>query len=133
MDVPNNGELSGVWVLPAALLQLQECGEEVLVEELIEMFQADTVSRLDLIRKAVQTADCRIAATEAHTIKGSALQVGAVKVADVCLQIEIAAREGRCAGLASLMGALLESFDEVCGVLAARRPLPVDGSSYHGQ
>jgi HPt (histidine-containing phosphotransfer) domain-containing protein len=133
MDVPNSGELAGVWVLPVALQQLHECGEEALVEELIEIFQTDTASRLEVLRSAVETSDCLVAGTEAHTIKGSALQVGALKVAAVCLQMETVARQGQSANLPVLLRALFGSFNEVCGVLSARRPLPVDGSSYHGQ
>jgi HPt (histidine-containing phosphotransfer) domain-containing protein len=133
MDVPNSSELSDVWVLPAALQHLHECGEGALVDELIEMFQTDTASRLDILRRAVETADCRIAGSEAHTIKGSSLQVGALKVAAVCLQMETVARQGQSATLPALMRALFASFDEVCRVLSTRRALSVDGSSCHGQ
>lgn len=133
MDVLNTGELTAVWVLPAALQQLHECGEDELVEELIEMFQTDTASRLEKLRRAVEATDCLIAGSEAHTIKGSALQVGALKVADVCLQMETVARQGQPASLPVLMRALCGSFEEVCRVLSARRPLPLDGSSCHGQ
>jgi HPt (histidine-containing phosphotransfer) domain-containing protein len=133
IDVLNRGELSAAWVLPVALQQLHECGEDALVEELIEMFQVDTASRLEVLRRAVETADCLIAGTEAHTIKGSALQIGAVKVAEVCLQMETVARQGQPAILPVLMRALIVSFDDVCRVLSARRPVPADGSPYHGQ
>jgi HPt (histidine-containing phosphotransfer) domain-containing protein len=132
MDVHFGSEFSGAWVLPAALQQLQECGEELLVEELIDIFQTDTALRLEVLRRAVETADLTTTRTEAHTIKGSALQVGAVKVADVCREMEIEARQVQPAELATLMRALLSSFEEVCGVLATRRPA-ADGPPYHGQ
>ena len=125
-------EFTEAWVLPAALRQLEECGEAVLVEELIAIFQTDTASRLELLAHAVETADYSTVRTEAHTIKGSALQVGAVQVADVCRTIEIEARKPQPADLGPLFRVLLQRFDEVRGVLAARRPA-LDGSPHYGQ
>jgi histidine phosphotransfer protein HptB len=126
-------ELSDAWVLPAALRQLEECGEAVLVEELIAIFQIDTASRLELLARAVETADYSTAGTEAHTIKGSALQVGAVRVADVCRSMELEAKQPRPADLRPLFRALAQRFDEVCSVLAARRGPVMDGSPRYGQ
>jgi HPt (histidine-containing phosphotransfer) domain-containing protein len=132
-SIPFSSDFSDVWVLPAALQQLQECGEELLVEELIEIFQTDTAERLEILRHAVDTADYKITHTESHTIKGSALQVGAVKVADICREMEFQSRQDQPAQLAPLMRALLRSFEEVRGVLATRRGSATDGPSYHGQ
>ncbi|HEX3742620.1 MAG TPA: Hpt domain-containing protein [Bryobacteraceae bacterium] len=121
------------WVLPAALQQLQECGEESLVEELIEIFQTDTASRLELLARAVQTADYTTARQEAHTIKGSALQVGAVRFGDICRQMETEARKPEPVDLNPLFGALMASFEEVRVVLAARQSSENGGSPDHGQ
>jgi HPt (histidine-containing phosphotransfer) domain-containing protein len=126
-------EFSDAWVLPAALQQLEECGEAVLVQELIDIFQTDTAERLELLARAVATADYATARAEAHTIKGSALQVGAVRVADVCRQMELEARNAQPTGLAPMFHALLHSFDEVRGVFAARCLPTADGPPYHGQ
>jgi HPt (histidine-containing phosphotransfer) domain-containing protein len=126
-------EFSDAWVLPAALQQLEECGEAVLVQELIDIFQTDTAERLELLARAVATADYATARAEAHTIKGSALQVGAVRVADVCRQMEVEARKAQAVDLSPLFRALLRSFDEARAVIAARRLTAADGPPYHGQ
>jgi histidine phosphotransfer protein HptB len=126
-------EFTEAWVLPAALRQLEECGEAVLVEELIAIFQTDTASRLKLLAHAIETADYTTVRTEAHTIKGSALQVGAVRVADVCRTMEIEAKNPQPVDLSSLFRVLLQRFDEVCDVLAARRGPAIDGSPHYGQ
>jgi len=127
------GEFPGVWVLPAALRQLEECGEAVLVEELIAIFQTDTASRLELLAHAIETDDYSTARSEAHTIKGSALQVGAVQVADVCRTMELEAKKPQPEDLGALFRVLLQRFDEVRGVLAARRGPTMDGSAHYGQ
>jgi two-component system, cell cycle response regulator DivK len=89
-------------VLPAALRQLQECGETTLVEELIVIFESDTAERLEVLARAVETADYATARQEAHTIKGSALQVGAAPFAEACRQMEMEARKEAPSDLAVL-------------------------------
>jgi HPt (histidine-containing phosphotransfer) domain-containing protein len=133
MESTIGSEFSGAWILPAALRQLEECGEAVLVEELIDIFQTDTAERLELLRHAAATADLGVVRTEAHTIKGSALQVGALRVADACLQLEMEARKPLPGDLAPLFRALLERFDEVRGVFAARGGSAIDGPPHYGQ
>ena len=128
-----SSEFSDAWILPAALRQLQECGEAVLVEELIAIFQTDTASRLELLERAVGTADYTVVRQEAHTIKGSALQVGAVQVAEICRQLELESRQPQPTDLTFLLRALLRSFDEVCNTIAVRRGSAADESPCHGQ
>jgi len=126
-------EFSDVWVLPAALRQLEECGEAALMEELIVIFQTDTAERLEVLARAVEAAEYPIVRQEAHTIKGSSLQVGANRVAECCRQMEMEARKPRPEDLIPLFHALLRSFDEVRGVIAARGRPSADGPSYYGQ
>jgi len=114
-------DLPPVWVIPSALRQLVECGDAELVEELIAVFQTDTAGRLEIMRRAVDAADYATLRLEAHTIKGSALQVGANRLADVCRQMEMEARKALPDGLVPLLRALLQSFDEFRTVIAARR------------
>ena len=86
-------EFPDVWVLPAALRQLAESGEGELVDELIAIFQTDTAERLQLLACAIEAADYPTVRLEAHTIKGSALQVGANRMAELCRQVEMEARK----------------------------------------
>ena len=119
---------SEVWVLPAALRQLEESGEAPLVDELIAMYEEDTVERLELLSRALESADYLTARQESHTIKGSSLQVGASRVADACLRIELELRKPQPEGLVPLFQALLRSFEEFRGVIAARSGSAPDGS-----
>jgi HPt (histidine-containing phosphotransfer) domain-containing protein len=126
-------EFSDVWVLPAALRQLQECGETDLMEELIAIFQTDTTERLEVLAHAIETSDYPTVRQEAHTIKGSALQVGANRLAEHCRQMELEARKARPEDFIPLFQALLRSFDEVRGVIAARSGPAADGPPHYGQ
>jgi HPt (histidine-containing phosphotransfer) domain-containing protein len=133
MECNPGSDFPDVWVMPAALRQLQEYGEDTLVEELMEIFQKDTASRLELLARAVESADYPTARQEAHTIKGSALQVGAVRFADCCLQMEMEARKPDPIDLTPLFDALTRSFDEVRGIIAARHGSEEHGSPRYGQ
>jgi HPt (histidine-containing phosphotransfer) domain-containing protein len=123
---------SEVLVLPAAFRQLLDGGESSLVEELIVIFQEDAAERLSLLARAVDAADYSTIRQEAHTIKGSALQVGANRVAEASRQVEVEARKPEPENLVPLYRALVGSFEEVRGVIAARHAAG-DGSLFYGQ
>ena len=109
-----------VWVFPDALRQLVECGDAELVKELFGIFQTDTALRLVVLQRAAAAGDYGTVRLEAHTIKGSAGQVGADRMADLCRQVELEARKGPSCELSHLLSRLLQSFQEVCGVLEAQ-------------
>jgi HPt (histidine-containing phosphotransfer) domain-containing protein len=115
-------DFPAVWVIPAALRQLAECGDAELVEELIAIFQTDTAERLEVMRQAVSAKDYSVVNAEAHTIKGSSVQVGANRLADFCHQMEQEARKSPSADLTQAFDRLVSAFDEVCLVIAARKP-----------
>lgn len=126
-------ELPAVWAIPASLQQLLEYGEADLVEELIADFQTDTARRLTLIGTAIAAANHSAVRLEAHTVKGSALQVGANRLAAVCYQMELSAKSGEPGDLGRIFDSLLSSFEEVRRTLAARRaPAPPGGTSFNG-
>lgn len=79
------------WTLPETLHQLAICGDKDLVAEVLLLFQTDTDSRLQTLRSAVECGDRRKARAEAHSLKGSAVQVGAHALADSCKQMELTA------------------------------------------
>ncbi|MCU1237261.1 MAG: Hpt protein [Candidatus Solibacter sp.] len=77
------------WVLPAELHHLAQSGGEKVIEELIELFKQDVGERLHVLRKAVESGDLVTAASQAHSIKGSALQMGAVNLVTTCKHVEL--------------------------------------------
>ncbi len=59
-----------------------------LLARLGTSFARDTPVRLEALRAAVAAGDVDAVAFNAHTIKGSAANLGAVRVAEICRQIE---------------------------------------------
>ena len=80
------------WTPPRLLRELAVDGSG-LEAELIEAFQTDTAKRLERLRLAVASADATRLRQEAHTIKGSAWQMGADSVAKICQELELAASQ----------------------------------------
>jgi HPt (histidine-containing phosphotransfer) domain-containing protein len=116
----NDCDLPAVWVVPTALRQLVECGDGEWVEELIVEFQTDTASRLDLLSQAVANADYGAVRRIAHSIKGSAAQIGANRMADVCRQMELESAKVQPVDVAGLFRTLIQGFEQVRGAIASR-------------
>src|SRR4051794_18512238 len=75
------------WTPPGQLRELAVL-DEMLLPELIRTFEEDTALRLERIRSAAVAGDRDRLRSEAHTIKGSASQMGAATVAELCREIE---------------------------------------------
>jgi HPt (histidine-containing phosphotransfer) domain-containing protein len=105
------------WTPPDSLLEAaaDDCG---LIAELIDAFQTDTEIRLQRLRTALETGDTKILRAEAHTIKGSARQVGADALAAVCQEVELGSGLD-AAALAALTNQLQPLFDEVSRAMTA--------------
>ncbi len=77
------------WELPEELRNLAVDGDREVVDELIALFKKDVGVRLQVLRKAVATGDIATAGAQAHAIKGSAIQMGAVNLVATCRHIEL--------------------------------------------
>ena len=70
------------------LRALSQAGNSDLLAKLEASFARDTPVRLHALRAAVAGGDAEAVAFNAHTIKGSAANLGAVQVVAICRQIE---------------------------------------------
>ena len=137
IDVRTGQDLP-VWVLPKTLQPLAESGDRELVEELIGDFLADGRARLEVIVRAIAGRDYRHVNLEAHTVKGSALQLGAARLADACYRLEFAAKQSAPDDLMVLYREVSDCFEEVSGVMAVRPVISppggfADGNSHYGE
>ena len=101
------------WTPPRLLRQLAADGSG-LEAELIEAFKTDTATRLERLHDAITKNDATRLRMEAHTIKGSAWQMGADTVASMCQELEAAAGETPLSRLNERMNRLDAHFAEVC-------------------
>ncbi len=68
----------------------QELGktDEQFATELVQLFVADSAIQISRLTVAASSADWNLAARIAHTLRGAALSVGAVAVAERCAHLE---------------------------------------------
>jgi HPt (histidine-containing phosphotransfer) domain-containing protein len=82
--------IDGIWQPTETLAQLAATGFADAVAELIGDFRTDTAARFERLCAALLRGDVAGARKEAHSIKGSALQMGADRVASLARSIETA-------------------------------------------
>jgi HPt (histidine-containing phosphotransfer) domain-containing protein len=102
------------WMLPEELRQLADSGETGLVEEVLGVFQTDTAARVEDMRAASAAADRATLRTQAHALKGSSAQVGALALADICKTLEDTALHAPPPELAELVARIDREFQDVC-------------------
>jgi HPt (histidine-containing phosphotransfer) domain-containing protein len=104
----------------SVLALFRESTSPDFVRSLIGQFIDDAVGRVETLHRAVDRGSAHTAKAAAHALKGSALTIGAARLADLCSQIEAgAAAPSHAAVLPILAAALAREFDLVCEALRA--------------
>lgn len=108
---------------PQALERLRELdpgGHSKLLSRVAGAFGTSVARLLPQMTTAFEARDMAAIRHVAHTLKSSSASIGAVKLSQLCADIETMSREGRIDGLPEAMSA----FDsEVNAVLDALKPL----------
>lgn len=101
------------WTLPADLAELAREKGTGLVRDLFADFRSDTTARLESVCEALTKGNLTRTRTEAHTIKGSAVQVGAARLARLCKRMEQSAVAGDMDKTASVFEEMETEFARV--------------------
>jgi HPt (histidine-containing phosphotransfer) domain-containing protein len=102
----------------ARLLEISG-GLEGFPEELVEIYVDDARSRVEAILDASRTGDAARLAREAHSLKGSSANVGAMVMERLSRELEMAARAGDLSGAPDLIDGLTTELRRVGAALAA--------------
>jgi two-component system, sensor histidine kinase and response regulator len=100
-----------------SLRELQADGEPDLLTELVELYRADAPQMLEAMRTALAEANGEALRRAAHTLKGSSANLGAVRLAEMCRELERAGRDGALAGAAPLLAAVEAEYERVVEAL----------------
>jgi HPt (histidine-containing phosphotransfer) domain-containing protein len=103
--------LHAKWTPPAWLLEVAS-SDDSLIADLIDVFKTSTQASLQQMRTALATVDVPRLRNEAHKIKGSAKQVGADALAEVCQTLELASSLTPLSRLGEPVGCCHELFAE---------------------
>lgn len=107
-----------IWQLPESLRELEEAGDRNIVRDLISEFRRDSETRLERMHAALQRRDAVGLKSEAHSLCGSASQMGANAFAAVCREIEAEAPGLDWATLETQVGRARPLLADVVGAMS---------------
>jgi len=92
-------------------------GDEKFVKELWKLFVEDAPDKIEGLKKALESRDCNLLNKQAHSLKSASGTIGAMELADICSQIEIAAKDGNIEMCNRIYEKLEYEFNRVATVL----------------
>lgn len=93
-------------VVLESLRQLTAPGEPDVLAQVCQLFLEDAPARIETLRRAQAAGEAVGVQRAAHSLKGSAGNLGAKALLDVCRQLDDRARAGNLAGTADLVASL---------------------------
>lgn len=94
--------------------------EEVMEDEfpeLIRVFLVDSAPRCDALRQANDSQNSDAVREIAHSFKGASANLSAVRLAELCFEVESAGREGQLDGISEKIDAIEQEFSKVQSIL----------------
>jgi len=107
-------ETAVLWMLPESLQEFVDSGDEQMVAEILTLFQEDSAERLRELDQALAAGDRATVRKQAHTLKGAAMQTGALAMGGLCRDIEILASSAPISQLFDLACRTWECYDRTC-------------------
>jgi HPt (histidine-containing phosphotransfer) domain-containing protein len=86
---------------------------------LIETFVIDSEKRLVMLSDSIETDDAEKLRTSAHAFKGSALNLSAANLTELCYKLEMIGKQGSVNGADSLLQQVEEEYQQVKASLLA--------------
>jgi HPt (histidine-containing phosphotransfer) domain-containing protein len=102
---------------------IEEYGEDFLVE-LIDAYLDDAPARLAELRRAFENGDAETFTREAHSLKSSSANLGAMKVSAIAKEMEMAGRSGKIEQMAEPVARTEAEFALVRAALETLRSAP---------
>jgi HPt (histidine-containing phosphotransfer) domain-containing protein len=101
----------------AAIARLQEWGGDKLVREMVRLYLENVVARLEQIDQGLGEGPLEHTKLGAHSLKSSALNVGAGRVGNLAAELEALAGAGDREGATELRPSLGEALDDARAAL----------------
>jgi CheY-like chemotaxis protein/HPt (histidine-containing phosphotransfer) domain-containing protein len=109
------------WKLIESLRDLREAGQPDPLAELVDLFLEDAPRRLERLRDAIASKDPLAAYAAAHSLKGSASNMGARSLAAYCSTLEKQARSGNLEGADQLLHSIESELRQTSRLLEAEK------------
>ncbi len=99
--------------LKKRLTELEQELDKEFAIEMAEMFINDTPALIEAIQKALDARDSVALAQTSHKLKGSSLNIGATRLAALCLQLELLGKSGTPIPSDTSVNHITEEFERV--------------------
>jgi HPt (histidine-containing phosphotransfer) domain-containing protein len=106
------------WHVLEGLRELQQPGEPDFVQEMIDLYLADTPAVLENIRRAIAQNQPEQLRRAAHTLKGASNSLGAVRVGTASKALEDKGRSGTLNDAETLLADLECEYAQACAALS---------------
>ena len=116
MNVPLPSTLSSE-VLDS-LRELQSDEDPFFLANLMTLFLTSLMTRIEAMGKAVEAGDTRVLGSEAHALKSSSGNVGAVVLSGFCEELETLGKSGQLTGAALIYNRLHAEAKSVRAAIA---------------
>jgi PAS domain S-box-containing protein len=114
-ETPVGVSRGGVLDRKAALMLLD--GDEELLGLVWETFRESGPQEMELLLRALKDGDLRVLEMQAHSLKSAAGSIGAGRLSEEAMRMELAARNKDLKGARSLEGKLKDEFDKTMAAL----------------
>src|SRR3954464_13846106 len=106
---------------PAVLDELRASvgGDEDFIADGVATYVSEGSGHVSEMHAAAAAGDAAAIVRPAHTLKSSSAALGAMRLAQIAREIEMAGREGNAAGLVELVAAARTAWDETMTEMAA--------------
>ena len=102
------------------LSQIQQAGSGNLVERVVLAFLESSVKLIAELQSAVDSSDANSMRTNAHALKSSSANVGALNLADLCRQMEDKGREENLSDADILQRRIQQEYEQAVAALQLR-------------
>ena len=94
-------------------------GDQGFVNELAAAYLSEGEGHIEQVAAGLASGDIASMVRPAHTLKSSSAALGAARLANICREIEHAAREGRTDGLEASVADARAAWDETAAAMRA--------------
>jgi HPt (histidine-containing phosphotransfer) domain-containing protein len=105
----------------ASYEKLQLSGEPDLIVELIDLYREDAPRRVAVLRESLAKRDWLSVKREAHSLRGSSGNLGAIQMALICDEIEGIESGDLFPSIEALLSSLEQELEQVLHIFLAER------------
>lgn len=93
-------------------LRVMTGGDTDLLQEFLDLFDADSNALLSRVDQALRTSDAEEIRKAAHALKGGSANIGGKRLSEMCLQLETQGRQGNLEGASLLVEQIRRVVEE---------------------